>query len=145
MRAFFFGVNIMAQKDLIPVTQRSKEEAKKMSRNGGIASGKARRAKRTFKSVCEMCLKLKAPEDAVAKLKEKFPELKSEHIDVLQAIVLAQKGKAIDGDSKAFEIIRDTIGEKPVDRKEHTGEITVISESLTKAKERIRLLEEEVE
>lgn len=30
--------------------------------------------------------------------------------------------KALNGDTKAFEVIRDTIGEKPIDRQELTGE-----------------------
>ena len=35
----------MAKKDLIPVTERTKEEAKEISRKGGIKSGEVRREK----------------------------------------------------------------------------------------------------
>lgn len=35
-------------------------------------------------------------------------------------ICLALIEKAQDGDTKAFEVIRDTIGEKPVDKLAHT-------------------------
>ena len=46
----------MARKDLIPVTERTKEEAKRISRKGGIASGKARRAKRDIKAYLDILL-----------------------------------------------------------------------------------------
>lgn len=39
----------MAQSDLIPVTERTKEEAKRISRAGGIASGKARRKQKEMR------------------------------------------------------------------------------------------------
>lgn len=69
----------------------SREEAKK----GGIASGEARRARKT--------------------LKEELLLLLSEG-DTQSKISLAQIQKALQGDTKAFETIRDTIGEKPVEK-----------------------------
>lgn len=41
----------MAQKDLIPFNQRTKEEQKKIARMGGIASGKARREKQKTQQI----------------------------------------------------------------------------------------------
>lgn len=38
----------------------------------------------------------------------------------LRDFIRAQKVKAKDGDAKAFELIRDTMGEKPVDKIEQT-------------------------
>ena len=69
----------------------SREEAKK----GGIASGEARRARKT--------------------LKEELLLLLSEG-DTQSKISLAQIQKALNGDTKAFETIRDTIGEKPIEK-----------------------------
>lgn len=68
----------------------SQEEAKK----GGIASGKARRARRTLKE--ELLLMLSDPE-------------------VQEKLSAAIMKKGMDGDIRAFEVIRDTIGEKPKD------------------------------
>ena len=41
----------MAQKDLIPLNQRTKEEQKKIASMGGIASGKARREKQKTQQI----------------------------------------------------------------------------------------------
>ena len=68
----------------------SQEEAKK----GGIASGKARRERRTLKE--ELLLMLSDPE-------------------VQEKLSAAIMKKGMDGDIRAFEVIRDTIGEKPKD------------------------------
>ena len=42
----------MAQEDLIPMNERTKEEQKKIATKGGIASGKARRRKRKMSYNC---------------------------------------------------------------------------------------------
>lgn len=68
----------------------SREEAKR----GGIASGEARRRRRTLKE--ELLLMLSDPE-------------------VQEKLSAAIMKKGMDGDIRAFEVIRDTIGEKPKD------------------------------
>lgn len=83
------------EQNLKPV--RSKEEARERGRAGGIASGKSRAARKTLK---EELLFLLAQNNNQEK------------------ISIAQLQKALDGDTRAFEVIRDTIGEKPVDRVE---------------------------
>lgn len=56
----------MAQKDLIPMNKRSKDEVKRIASNGGIKSGKSRREKRQlkerFKLGLEIFTELKARE-----------------------------------------------------------------------------------
>lgn len=42
--------------------------------------------------------------------------------DTQSKMSLSIISKALNGDTKAFEVIRDTIGEKPIDRQELTGE-----------------------
>lgn len=80
------------ESNLKPV--RSKEEAREKGRKGGIASGKARRERKTLK------------EELLALL---------EAGDTQKNISLAMIQQALDGNTKAFEVIRDTVGEKPVD------------------------------
>ena len=50
-------------------------------------------------------------------LKEELLLLLSEN-DTQKSISIALIGKALNGDTKAFEVIRDTIGEKPTDKQE---------------------------
>lgn len=79
---------------------KTKSEARKRGKNGGIKSGEARRERKM--------------------LKEELLILLSQG-DTQKKISLALIQKALNGDTKAFEVIRDTIGEKPVEVKELTG------------------------
>lgn len=85
------------EQNLRPV--KSTIEARERGKKGGIASGKSRRARKTLK---EELLLLLAQGDTQEKLS------------------LAVIQKALNGDTKAFEVIRDTIGEKPTDKLEHS-------------------------
>ena len=84
-------------KNLKPQNTRTKEEQKEIARKGGIASGKARRERKTFKE--ELLLLLESGDNQ-------------------SKVSVALLKKAMKGDTKAFEVIRDTIGEKPIDRQE---------------------------
>lgn len=72
----------------------TKEEARERGAKGGIASGEARRRRRTLKE--ELLLMLSDPE-------------------VQEKLSAAIMKKGMGGDIRAFEVIRDTIGEKPKD------------------------------
>ena len=88
----------MANEDnLIPNSQRTPEELREMARKGGIASGKVRAKRKTLRE--ELLLLL-------------------EKGDTQERISLALLQKAMNGDTKAFEVLRDTVGEKPVDKVE---------------------------
>ena len=82
-------------KNLIPVTQRTKNEAREISRAGGIASGVARRQRKTLREQLLLML-----EDG----------------NVQENLCVALIDKAQEGDTKAFQIIRDTVGEKPTEK-----------------------------
>lgn len=71
---------------------------------GGKASGRARRQKADLRKACEMLLEMD--------IKGKDGTIKSG----AEAIALAQLQKALKGDAKAFEMLRDTSGQKPVDK-----------------------------
>lgn len=86
----------MANNDnLVPV--KDGEEAKIRGRNGGIKSGIAKRARKTLKE--ELLLLLSSG-------------------DTQEKISLAIIQEALNGNVKAFESIRDTIGEKPRENQE---------------------------
>lgn len=78
------------EQNLKPV--RTKKEARERGKNGGIASGKARAERKTLR---EELLTLLAQDN------------------YQERISLSLLMKATSGDTKAFEVIRDTIGEKP--------------------------------
>lgn len=60
----------MAQEDLIPLNQRTKDEQKEIARQGGIASGAARRRKKTYAELAEIIGTQKVSEENGRKLKK---------------------------------------------------------------------------
>lgn len=84
------------------------EEAHKLTAEeqsaGGKASAEARRKKRDLRLAMEMLLE--------QDIKGKDGTVKSG----AEAIAVQQFKKALKGDTKAFEVIRDTAGQKPIDK-----------------------------
>lgn len=98
----------MARDDLKPV--RSKDEAKKRGAAGGKKSGEARRRKKALRERLELLL-----------------EARHGDMDTADALALALIEKGLAGDVRAFEVIRDTIGEKPASKLESSmsGELSL--------------------
>lgn len=83
---------------------RSTKEARKRGRNGGIASGKARREKKLLKDCLDELLQ------------KEWENRQGEKMSGSEAISVAVFKKALAGDMKAFEIVRDTSGQKPIEK-----------------------------
>ena len=88
--------------NLIPFNERTEDEQRELARKAGIASGEARRKKKMLKELLELALS--QPSDIV------------EGEDNYTAITAALVNKAIQGDTKAYEVIRDTLGQKPTEQ-----------------------------
>lgn len=93
----------------------STEEARRRGRKGGIASGKARREKKLFRETLEslLTLPMKDGKDVSVDDIKNFAAIKGANISVQEAILIAQVQKAMKGDTRAAEYVRDTIGENP--------------------------------
>lgn len=93
----------------------SQDEAKK----GGIASGEARRKKKTLRELVELFGELGVNPDTRKLMKQLgIPE---DLMTRKMQPVVALFNKANKGDVSAFNAIRDIIGEKPVDETKLTG------------------------
>lgn len=103
----------------------SKEEARKRGRAGGIASGKARREKKLMRETLEVILSMpmKNGKNADVESIRSFAALKGKNISVQEAILIAQVQRAMKGDTKAAEYVRDTVGQKPSDNVVMSGEV----------------------
>ena len=108
------------EKNLIPFTSdQDREEAQKNGKKGGVASGVARRKKRQLKELCNIILENKITDNKmIENIRNRFPELAIDDVNFGLMLLLKQYEKAKDGDAKAFEIIRDTAGQKPVEQQE---------------------------
>ena len=105
------------EKNLKPV--QSEKEARELGKKGGIASGKARKERKALKE--ELLLLLSKG-------------------DTQKKISLSLIKEAMKGNTKAFEVIRDTIGEKPkesikIENPEASKILTSINKQLSDKRE----------
>lgn len=87
-------------------SNQDREAAKINGRKGGIALGEKKRRMKTFR------------EELLAILESETKNSKGETISVQKNINAALILKAAKGDVRAYEVIRDTLGQKPKDEKE---------------------------
>lgn len=101
--------------NLIPQSERTKAEQREIAKKGGVASGKARREKKAMKDTLNdlLSMPLKSGKAADVESIKNLAALKGKNITVQEAIMLAQIQKAMKGDTRAAEYVRDTIGQKP--------------------------------
>ena len=103
--------------NLIPFDKLSEDEQREIRRKGGIASGKVRREKKLIRDVASSVLSLQAPisQNARKDMAERWG-VTEDDIDVMFVSIATIASKAMKGDTKAFEVIRDSAGQKPTDK-----------------------------
>ncbi|MEG1564559.1 MAG: hypothetical protein RR365_12665 [Bacteroides sp.] len=107
--------------NIIPNSERTPKERKKIASKGGQASGVARRRKKAMREVLDELLLTPAPEDLVD---APSPFAGIQGLTVEQAVLIAQIAQAIQGDTKAAIFIRDTAGQKILkDMSDNTSEL----------------------
>ena len=121
------------EKNLIPMDQRSKSEARELGRNGGIASGISRRRKRSLKEAADLYLSLPVSD---RKMWNKISNrgVDPEDIDNQMAMIIGLTMAATAGDAKAAKVIVDLLGEDA-----HSEEASVhplVSDLVTAVKKR---------
>ena len=111
------GENSRNIQNLKPV--KNTEEAKERGRLGGIAAGKTRQKRKQLKELAKAILDNGIQDDSqIEKIREQLPDLNKQDVTWGLALLLKQFEKAKDGDPKAFELLRDTSGQKPVDQQQ---------------------------
>lgn len=80
------------------------EEARENGRKGGLKSGEVRAARKTLR------------EELLALLTQDITDKNGRQMKMQTAISASMVKQALSGSTKAYEIIRDTIGEKPIDK-----------------------------
>lgn len=84
----------------VPTSSEARENGKK----GGIASGKARRQKKLLRECLEILLE------------KEMTDKKGETMTGAEALSAKLFKEAMKGNVKAFEVLRDTAGQKPVEK-----------------------------
>lgn len=100
--------------NLLKAEDLTSDELRERATKGGIASGKARREKKAMKETLGTLLSMPLKDDAVADLEsiQSLAALNGKNITVQEAIMLKQIQKAMKGDTRAAEFVRDSSGNK---------------------------------
>ena len=103
----------MAEKDLVPLNKRTKDEQKKITKKGGIASGAARRQKKklaaALKEAMSLSLKDLHPDMQIAIMKA--AKISDAELTVSDAVLGSIIRSACAGNPKMMKILLDTISE----------------------------------
>lgn len=95
--------------NLSPCNTVSKEEARRRGSKGGKASVEARRQKKDLRLAIE------------ALFEAEYTDKSGRTLSGAEVIALKQMEKAMKGDWRAFQLLRDTAGQKPVEKVEQTN------------------------
>lgn len=107
------------EQNLIPFSERSKEEARESGRIGGIQSGVARRRKKTLKQAAELVMSLPVSDKRV-KAKLKRMGIDVDDADNQTAVIVGLFGRAVTGDPKASALIFELLDDEHTSATEQT-------------------------
>ena len=101
-----------ANDNLIPLNNRTKTEQSKITRMGGIASGEARRRKKTMRELAQMFGSLKVSNETI-RARMRSLGVSEEDMSHDMAVMIGQYMEAEKGSTQAAAFVRDTKGENP--------------------------------
>lgn len=114
------------EENLIPFSERTKEEARELGRRGGKASGAARRRKRSLKEAADLYLSLPVEDKRRwNKLSRRY--LDAEDIDNQMAMVVSLWDGAMAGDARSAKVLIDLLG-KDSEEDSNAAQLTMDAE-----------------
>lgn len=103
------------EKNLIPLSERTKDEQREIAKKGGQASGAARRRKKSLKEAADLYLSLPVTDKRrLNKLKRR--DLDPADIDNQMAMVVGLVEAATCGDAKAAKVVLEMLGDDPAQK-----------------------------
>lgn len=108
------------EKNLIPINTRP--DHKELSSKGGRANAERLRQKKQLKETIENMLTMPIKKGTIEEF-QSIAEAKGKNMTAQEAMILAVFRKAMDGDVQAITFLRDTAGQKPVDKQEVKGSV----------------------
>lgn len=102
------------EQNLIPFHQRTESEQRAIRSAGGIASGAARRRKKSLREAADLYLSL-PPADKRQRNKLARRGLEPDEIDNQMAVIVGLTEQAILGDARAAKVLIDLVGDGPGD------------------------------
>ena len=99
----------MNEQNLKPFGERTEKEQREIQQKGGKASAEARRKKRDLRLALEMLLE------------KEYTDAQGKKLTGTEAITAKLFQQAMKGNIRAFETIRSTVGQDPVQKVEHVN------------------------
>ena len=122
------------EQNLIPFSERTESEQREIRSSGGIASGTARRRKRSLKEAADLYLSLPVSDKRVwNRLSRQYVE--PEDIDNQMAVIAGLSKAAAKGDAKAAKVLFDLLGNDTDDAKPGKDILTSINDVLTRRRD----------
>lgn len=107
------------------------EEARKNGSKGGKASAEARKRRKAMQEIAKIVLDMPVEAGEVTELEgitfEDYPDV---NLTIGELSVLAVAKKAKKGDVQALTFLRDTAGEKPIEKVEVSGDVSAAAEDI---------------
>lgn len=106
------------QENLIPFDKLTQNEQRKIAKKGGKASGEARRKKRNLREKFEIAMSIPLLDGSVVTIDDvdSFANAKNANMTLEDRMIMQITRRAANGDIRAYELIRDQIGQKPADK-----------------------------
>ena len=96
------------EENLIPMSERSKTEARELGRKGGIASGKARSANAEMRKRLEQIIKMTLHEGKADKIKN-LADAKGANLTISDALIVKLVTMALSGNIKAINKLMELL------------------------------------
>lgn len=115
------------EKNLVPISERPTSEQREIQKKGGIASGAARRRKRSLKEAADLYLSLPVTDRRRAnKLLRR--QVDPEDIDNQMAMIAGLTDAATDGDARAAAVLVKLLGEETPPGDADAGEVRIVDD-----------------
>ena len=105
------------------------KEAREYGRMGGKASAEARRKRKSFQEQAQEFLHLPLDDKEIQEFTS-LKDIKGKNLEAMTAMLAVVTQKALTGDLQAIAFLRDTAGEKPLERVEVNADLAKASEDI---------------
>ena len=119
------GEHVSREDNLIPITERSEKEQRKMRSKGGRKSGETRRRKKTIKSILSAMMTMRIADIQDEGIRSTFMKAagsENGNVTIAEAIAGGMLAQSIRGDSRMVSVLLKLLGEDPelkIKQKEH--------------------------
>lgn len=110
----------------IPASMRSPEERRRLAKLGAQKAQEKAKRERTLNEIAKALLRQEVPREQARQVLGDMADMLDEDFSLGAILTMRQAVEAQEGNTKAYEVLRDTAGYKPVDQVQ--AEVNVLSD-----------------